>query len=182
MRLSEAIDRFQDRVGHGLAWLTAAMVAATVIVVVLRYGFGTGAIALQESVIYMNSLVFLAGAAWTFKENRHVRVDIFFSQMPRRMQIGIDFCGHLLLLLPMCVVVFVRSFDWVVASWRIGEASPEVGGIPAVYLLKTTILLMPSLLILQILAECIKLGLALRGGRDGRDEGDMRDGDARTSL
>lgn len=139
------------------------MVAATVAIVLLRYGFGIGAIALQESVIYMNSLVFLAGAAWTFKENRHVRVDILYSKLSRRSQIKIDLAGHLCLLLPMCLVVFVWSFDWVLASWRIREGSPEVGGIPAVFLLKTVILVMPSLLVLQIFSECIKLFGALRG-------------------
>lgn len=163
-RIAQAIDLVQDRLGQSLSWLTAAMVAATVVVVVLRYGFGIGAIALQESVIYMNSLVFLAGAAWTFKENRHVRVDILYSKMSRRTQIKIDLVGHLVLLLPMCILVFVWSFDWVVASWRIREGSPEVGGIPAVFLLKTIILVMPTLLALQILSECIKLFAALRGG------------------
>ena len=161
-RIAEAIDLFQDRLGQSLSWLTAAMVAATVIVVVLRYGFGIGAIALQESVIYMNSLVFLAGIAWTFKEDRHVRVDIFYSRMSTRSKNLIDLAGHLALLLPMCVVIFVWSFDWMLASWRIRESSPEVGGIPAIYLLKTLILVMPSLLVLQIISESIKLVMALR--------------------
>ncbi len=161
-RIAEAIDLFQDRLGQSLSWLTAAMVAATLIVVVLRYGFGIGAIALQESVIYMNSLVFLAGIAWTLKEDRHVRVDIFYSRMSTRSKNLIDLAGHLMLLLPMCVVVFVWSFDWMLASWRIRESSPEVGGIPAIYLLKTLILVMPSLLVLQIISESIKLVMALR--------------------
>lgn len=161
-RLAQWIDLFQDGLGHSLSWLTAAMVAATVVVVALRYGAGIGAIALQESVIYMNSLVFLAGAAWTFKENRHVRVDILYSRLSRRAQVKIDLAGHLLFLLPMCIVVSVWSFDWVVASWRIREGSPEVGGIPAVFLLKTIILVMPTLLSLQIFSECVKLFGALK--------------------
>ncbi len=161
-RIAEAIDRFQDLLGQSLSWLTAAMVAATVVVVALRYGFGIGAIALQESVIYMNALVFLAGAAWTLKENRHVRVDIVYSKLsPRRQQL-VNLIGHLALLAPMCVVVLVWSFDWVHASWRIREGSPEVGGIPAVFLLKTMILLMPALLLVQIVSECIKILLAIR--------------------
>ncbi|MCY4324192.1 MAG: TRAP transporter small permease subunit [Gammaproteobacteria bacterium] len=161
-RIAEAIDYFQDALGRSLSWLTAAMVAATVVVVTLRYGFGIGAIALQESVIYMNALVFLAGAAWTLKENRHVRVDIVYSKLsPRRQQL-VNLIGHLALLAPMCVAVLVWSFDWVLASWRIREGSPEVGGIPAVFLLKTMILLMPILLLAQIVSECIKIGLALR--------------------
>ena len=160
--IAEAIDRFQDVVGQGLSWLTAAMVAATVVVVGLRYGFGIGAIALQESVIYMNALVFLGGAAWTLKENRHVRVDIVYSKLSPRRQRYVNLFGHLALLAPMCVVILVWSFDWALASWRIRESSPEVGGIPAVYLLKTLVLVMPVLLLAQITSECIKIVLALR--------------------
>ena len=142
------------------------MVGATVLVVVLRYGFGIGAIALQESVIYMNSLVFLAGIAWTLKENGHVRVDIFYSRFSMRTRSLVDLLGHLVLLLPVCVVMFIWCFDWVAASWRIFEKSPEVGGIPAVFLLKTLILVLPSLLIAQVVSESIKRVLALRGSDD----------------
>ena len=160
--IAKAIDRASDVLGKSLSWLTAAMVLATVVVVVLRYGFGIGAIALQESVIYMNALVFLGGAAWTLKENRHVRVDIVYSKLsPRRQQL-VNLFGHLALLAPMCVVILVWSFDWALASWRIREGSPEVGGIPAIYLLKTMILLMPVLLLLQVASECIKIARALR--------------------
>lgn len=165
-RVAEIIDRFQDHLGRSLAWLTATMVAATVIVVLLRYGFGIGAIALQESVIYMNSLVFLAGIAWTLKEDGHVRVDIFYSRFPPRTRNLVDLVGHLALLLPVCAVIFVWCFDWVLASWRIREGSPEVGGIPAVFLLKTLILVLPSLLALQLVSESIKLVLSLRDGDD----------------
>lgn len=163
-RIAQLIDSFQDRIGRSLAWLTAAMVAVTVTVVVLRYGFGIGAIALQESVIYMNSLVFLAGIPWTLKENGHVRVDIFYSRFSMRTRNLVDLVGHLLLLLPVCIVIFIWCYDWVLASWRIGEGSPEVGGIPAVFLLKTLLLVLPSLLIVQIVSESIKIVLALRGG------------------
>lgn len=166
--IADLIDGFQDRLGRSLAWLTAAMVAVTLIVVVLRYGFGIGAIALQESVIYMNSLVFLAGIAWTLKENGHVRVDIFYSRFSMRTRNLVDLFGHLLLLLPVCIVIFIWCYDWVLASWRIREGSPEVGGIPAVFLLKTLLLVLPSLLIVQIVSESIKLVLALRTGGDSQ--------------
>ena len=41
------------------------------------------------------------------------------------------------------------SWDYVAASWSTGEASRETGGLPAIYLLKSLILLMPVLMLLQ---------------------------------
>ncbi|MEE3009018.1 MAG: C4-dicarboxylate ABC transporter permease, partial [Pseudomonadota bacterium] len=45
---------FTCGVGHLCAWFSLAMVLLMVLVVVLRYGFGIGNIALQESLIYLH--------------------------------------------------------------------------------------------------------------------------------
>ena len=122
------------------AWLTGLMVLTTVLIVILRYAFGTGAIALQEAVVY------------TLQVDEHVRVDLFYSRFSTRTRTLIDVVGHILLLLPVSATLFVLSLDYVEASWRIRESSPEVGGLPAVFLLKTLIPLSAALLFLQGLA------------------------------
>ena len=45
------------------------------------------------------------------------------------------------------------SWDYVTDSWSAREASPEPGGLPFVYLLKTLIPAMAMLLALQALAQ-----------------------------
>ena len=55
------------------------MVAIQFAVVVLRYLFGIGSIWLQESIVYSHAALFLLAAAWTLKNDGHVRVDIFYS-------------------------------------------------------------------------------------------------------
>ena len=79
LKLSDAIDRLNHFIGRSAAWLSLLMVIITLVVVVLRYGFQIGSIALQESIMYINALVFTLGAAYTLKEEGHVRVDIFYS-------------------------------------------------------------------------------------------------------
>jgi TRAP-type mannitol/chloroaromatic compound transport system permease small subunit len=49
------------------------------------------------------------------------------------------------------------------ASWRVGEASREAGGLPGLFLLKSVMLVMPVLLILQGVALAARSWLALRG-------------------
>ena len=49
----------------------------------------------------------------------------------------------------LCWFVFVYSWDYVNLSWRVMESSPESGGLPYLFLLKSLLLAMPILLALQ---------------------------------
>lgn len=153
--MAELIGKFTDLVGRAIAWLTAVMALATVAVVLLRYAFDQGAIMLQESVIYLHGVVFMLGIPYALKENAHVRVDLLYSRWSQRAQTVVNLCGHLLFLIPVALFIAVYSWDYVVASWRIREGSPEVGGIPAVFLLKSLLPLMAAMLLLQGLAEVL---------------------------
>jgi TRAP-type mannitol/chloroaromatic compound transport system permease small subunit len=149
--------------GRAVAWLTLLMVIITFTVVVLRYGFDLGSIAMQESIIYLHALNFMLGGAYTLKHDAHVRVDIFYQQMGPRRQAWVDLLGTLLLLLPVCGFIFWASWGYVADAWAVREASGEAGGLPFVYLLKSTLLLMPSLLIIQGAAIIMTSVLILRG-------------------
>jgi TRAP-type mannitol/chloroaromatic compound transport system permease small subunit len=137
------------------------MVAAVVIVVITRYFLQVGSIALQESVTYLHAIVFLLGIAYTLKQDGHVRVDIFYRQFSGRQRALVDFCGGLFFLIPVSVLIFYSSWDYVLASWAIGETSAENNGLPFIYLLKTLMILMPATLLLQGVAEILKSLLIL---------------------
>jgi TRAP-type mannitol/chloroaromatic compound transport system permease small subunit len=154
--MAEKIDRFTDKIGRSSAWLSLLMVLVTLTIVVLRYAFQLGSIALQESIMYINALVFTLGAAYTLKENGHVRVDIFYSQFSPRMRAVVDIVGVCLFLFLTLGFIAWSSWDYVAVSWRIRESSTEASGLPIVYLLKSTIFLLISLLALQGVSELIK--------------------------
>ena len=156
------IDAIIEISGRTVAWLSLGMVVITCTVVVLRYGFDTGAIALQESVTYMHALVFMIGLSYALKHDRHVRVDLLFSRLSERNRQRINLIGHLGLLLPICLVITMESFDYVMRSWAISEGSPEAGGIPGVYLLKTLIPLAALLLSMQAVSEVLRAYRQLR--------------------
>lgn len=142
------------------------MVLITFLVVVLRYGFDIGWIAMQESVTYMHGLVFMLGAAYTLRHNGHVRVDIFYRKMSPRGRGMVNLFGTLLLMMPMAIYIMTDSWAYVSASWDVMEGSREAGGLPGVYLLKTLLLVMPVLLVLQGVAEALRSLL----GMDDHDE------------
>ena len=156
--------RLVDGFERGVHFLTLLMVLITFAVVVLRYGFDLGWIAMQESVSYLHAANFMLGAAFTLRHDAHVRVDIFYQRFGPRGRAWVDLLGTILLLLPVCVFILVASWDYVRESWHLMEGSQEAGGIPAVWLLKSLLLAMPVLLILQGLAIAVRSLAVITGG------------------
>ena len=145
------LDRISTAIGKAASWLTLFMVIVTFIVVVLRYVFDIGFIWVQESIIWMHAVVFMLGAAYTLREDEHVRVDVFYRGMSARRQAWVDLLGVLVFLLPLCIFLAWNSIEFVLQSWRIGESSREPGGLPFPFfpMLKAVILLMPITVALQ---------------------------------
>jgi len=161
-----AIDRLNDIVGRGVAWLTLAMVLVTFVVVILRYVFAHGWVWMQESYVWMHGLIFMLGAGYTLLHNGHVRVDIFYGDASERSKAWIDLVGVFVILLPVCAVVWWSSFDYVSRAWAVREGSVEVSGIQAIYLLKTAILVFGTLLALQGISMAVRSLFVLTGTYD----------------
>ena len=141
--------RFVAAVGRSASWLTLAMVIFTFLIVLLRYGFNLGWIWLQESVTWMHAAVFMLAAAWTLQDDGHVRVDIFYRESSPQRKALVNLVGIALFLAPVCVFLIGVSWDYVAASWRLGESSREAGGLQAIFLLKSLILALPAMLLIQ---------------------------------
>jgi len=161
--LSQRLESFIEHVGRAIAWLTLAMVLIMFVVVFLRFVMDIGWIWLQESVNYMHAFVFMLGAAYTMKHDGHVRVDIFYRTMSAKKQAVVDLLGTLFLLLPFSIFVFYVCWDEVMKSWQALEPSQQAGGLDFAYVLKTSMILMPALLMLQGIAIVLQKLLILRG-------------------
>jgi TRAP-type mannitol/chloroaromatic compound transport system permease small subunit len=150
-------------VGMTAAWLALFMVLVQFALVLMRYVFGTGSLFMQESVIYAHAMLFMAAAAWTLADDKHVRVDIFYSVATPRRQAAINLFGVVFFLLPMCVLLWWVGYPYVARSWAVLEGSRETSGIPAIFLLKTFILVFTVTLALQGLALALKSVMTLLG-------------------
>jgi TRAP-type mannitol/chloroaromatic compound transport system permease small subunit len=159
------LDRISAAVGRAAAWLTLFMVIVTFVVVVMRYVFDAGLIWLQESVIWMHAAVFMLGAAYTLRDEEHVRVDVFYRKMSARRRAWVNMTGVVIFLLPLCLFLAWNSFDFVTQSWRIREMSRESGGLPypLIPMLKSILLLMPLAVALQGLSLFLASLRSLRG-------------------
>jgi TRAP-type mannitol/chloroaromatic compound transport system permease small subunit len=156
--IESLLERISDAIGRAASWLTFLMVIATFVIVVLRYVFGTSFIWLQESLTWMHAVVFMLGASYTLQHDEHVRVDIFYRDMPAGRRALVNLLGVLLFVFPLCVFVFYQSYDYVSAAWSLREISRDAGGLPypAIPLLKSLLLIMPVMVGLQGLALSLK--------------------------
>jgi len=159
------LDRFSEITGQFTAWLTLLMVVVTFVIVVMRYVFDAGLIWMQESVVWMHAFVFMIGAAYTLQRDEHVRVDIFYREMSARGRAWIDLLGVLVFLLPLCIFLALKAWDFVAFSWALAETSRESGGLPYPLLpmLKTVLILMPAAVGLQGMSLALKSLAIIRG-------------------
>jgi TRAP-type mannitol/chloroaromatic compound transport system permease small subunit len=166
-KVTQIINLFTDGCGKGIAWLILLMVLIQCLVVCLRYLFDIGSIALQESVNYIHACCFMLGAAFTYKENTHVRVDIFYRKMSEKNKHIVNIFGNLVFLIPLCIFILIITNDYVLQSWRIQERSADSEGLSYVYILKTLIPLMALTLFIQGLADTYKSFLLIRNKKIG---------------
>ena len=164
-KLYNTLHAINEVTGKAIAWLTLLMMLVTFSIVLLRYIFDLGWVAMQESVVYMHATVFMLGAAYTMKHQGHVRVDIFYQRFTMKTRAWVDLIGTLLLLFPVSIFIAWMGWEYVVDAWRVHEGSREAGGLPGVFLLKSLIILMPTLLIVQGLAMLIEQILVISGNQ-----------------
>jgi TRAP-type mannitol/chloroaromatic compound transport system permease small subunit len=170
LAVSQGIDAVTTVVGRVAWWMTLAMVLVGVLNVVTRYAGRSLGISLGGTIYivlqtYAYDFVFLMGAAYVFRKDAHVRVDIIFSNLRPRARAIVDVMGILLFLLPFSYMGLYFGQRYVATSWRQAEINLNAGGI-AVYPAKTLILVAFGLLVVQGVSELIKNLAFLTGHAD----------------
>jgi TRAP-type mannitol/chloroaromatic compound transport system permease small subunit len=155
--LANAIDQMNRAVASVIKWLALIMVLVQFCIVIGRYVFGVNSIAAQESVLYMHATLFMLGAGFTLLVDKHVRVDVFYAKASVQTRRRIDVFGHLFLLIPSMTALLYWSWPSVRNSWKILEGPISVGGIEAVFLLKSLIPAFCVLILLQSLSILIRM-------------------------
>ncbi len=156
LKIADILQFLPKFIGQWISWLALFLVLGVFLTVILRYLFHQPSIMLQEADMWLHSMVFMLGIAYTLAVDDHVRVDIFYRGASKKQQLWTDLLGSLFLLLPVAGYLWSNSWHYVMLSWKIGESSAEVGGLSHLYLLKTLLLLLPALLVLQGIAIILK--------------------------
>ena len=162
LKIADRLDALNEMLGKALGPLVIVLVLVQFALVIMSGVFHIGSIKLQESLLYINSLMFLGAAGYTLLHDRHVRVDIFYRDAPEQKKAKINFFGTVFLLFPFLVFVWAIAIPYVFSSWMNLEASFETSGLPVVYILKSFILLFAFSLSIQGISLGVRSYAALK--------------------
>ena len=150
------VDNINNKVGKLVSWLTLALVLLVCFDVLRRYFLNRTDAWIMELEWHMFAIIFLLGAAYTFKESKHVRVDLFYSQFSHKNKALLNIIGGLVLLVPFCILLIYITSSYAYDSYLLGEGSPDPGGLPHRFIIKSLIPFAFILLLLQAIAEVLK--------------------------
>ena len=167
LRISRAIDSFNERVGKTVAWAIVVAILVSAINAIIRRIFGVSSNAWLELQWYLFGGVFMLCAPWTLKANEHIRIDIVSNMLSKRKRDWIDLFGHLFFLFPFVAVMIYLAVPYFLRSYQSGEVSSNAGGL-LIWPAKGLILLGFCLLGLQWFSELVKRVAIMRGDLRGR--------------
>jgi TRAP-type mannitol/chloroaromatic compound transport system permease small subunit len=182
LKISQAIDRFIEKLGWLINWLVLLTVSIGFYNVIARYlgrfiSLKLSSNALIELQWYLFSMLFLAGFAYILKHGDNVRVDFLYSKFNLKQKSLVDFLGTVLFLIPFCILGIWVTFNPVLqswghlsdGSWGSWEISPDANGLPRAPI-KTMIPVGLGLLLLQSISQAIKYLAVLLGYEQVSDQ------------
>lgn len=153
-RIARFIEAIVEWAGRLMMVLVFAIVMLVATNVILRYLFAIGPVSLQELEWHLMVPVALIGSAYTLRHHGHVRVDIFYDGFGARTRAVVNLFSSIGLLVTSVLVVWL-SLNFVNQAYVIDEGSPDPGGLPHRFILKSMIPLGFGLLALQAVAHII---------------------------
>ncbi len=165
LAISRLIDRINEFIGKWISWAILISILVSSGNAVIRKTFNTSSNAWLELQWYLFGAAFLLAAAYTLKQNEHIRIDIVYGMFSRRVQHWIDLFGHVLFLMPFVVLMIFYFIPYVSLSLRSGEMSTNSGGL-ILWPAKSLLLIGFLLLGFQGISEIIKKIAVMTGRMD----------------
>lgn len=167
LRVSRVIDTVTEFLGKLLGVVVVLLVLLGVFNVITRYigpllGRNLYTQGAAEGQSYLFSLTFFLGFAYLLQRNGNVRVDFLYGKWSEKRQALVNLVGHLLFLVPFCVLALYVGWPVALRTFRTGETTGNAGGLQ-LYPLWFMFLAGLSLLLIQSLSEIIKHSALLAG-------------------
>ncbi|MGO4558012.1 TRAP transporter small permease subunit [Rhizobiales bacterium 3FA27D7] len=165
LALSRGVDRLNEIIGKWVSWLILVSILVSAGNAIIRKVFNISSNAWLELQWYLFGAAFMLAAAYTLKQNEHIRIDIVYGMWSRRVQHWIDLIGHLFFLMPFVLLMVYMFVPYTLHSFRSGEVSTNAGGL-IIWPAKAILLVGFFLLALQGVSEIIKKVAIMRGEMD----------------
>ncbi len=159
--LASGIDAFVDAVGGVVAWVCLAQVVLVGTNVILRYLLRIGPMELQELEWHMISPIALIGMCYALRHNDHVKVDIFYEKFRLRTRTLVNLAAAVITIV-ISVLIIDMATGFVGQAYFIDEGSPDPGGLPHRWLLRSFIPIGFTILAMQALSHMLGAVESLR--------------------
>jgi TRAP-type mannitol/chloroaromatic compound transport system permease small subunit len=150
------IDRFTDRTGTVISWLSVPLVFAVAYEVIARYAFNAPTIWVFDVTYMLYGTLFMLGAAYALHKGAHIRTDFFWEQFSIRRKGLIDALSYVLFFFPGFLAILVISSHEAIYAWQIGETSDQTAWRPILWPFKAVVPLACLLLLIQGFSEFLK--------------------------
>lgn len=148
-KCEKAVGRLVDGVGSVLAVALLLMVLNVAYDVMMRYFFRASSVGMQEMEWHLFGVIILFGVGFGLKNEAHVRVDFLYDRMQPTTRALINIFGTLLFLIPLSLLIFFGSFEFVRDAYISGEISEDPGGLSHRWIIKSMIPLSFGFLLLS---------------------------------
>jgi TRAP-type mannitol/chloroaromatic compound transport system permease small subunit len=162
LAFSRLIDTVNEAIGKWISWAIFVAVLVSAGNAVVRKTFNMSSNAWLELQWYLFGAAFLLAAAYTLKQNEHIRIDIVYGLFSRRVQHWIDLFGHVFFLMPFVILMIVYFTEYVELSYRTQEVSSSAGGL-ILWPAQSLLLIGFAQLGFQGISEIIKKIAVMRG-------------------
>ena len=162
------VNTVNENIGKATAWLTTILVLLVCGRVLGRIIFNSEPVWMPELEWHLFSLIFLLGAGYTLKHDKHVRVDLFYADFSEKDKALVNLIGSLIFLIPWCLLIMWVSYDYALGSLKTLEGSPNPNGLPYRFIIKFAITAGASLLFLQALALVADSILTLKYNKENK--------------
>ena len=163
LALSRAIDWINESIGKAVGWLILISIfVSSGNAVIRKIAPAYSSNAWLELQWYLYGAAFMMAAAYTLKQNEHIRIDILYGMWSRKTQHRIDLFGHIFFLLPFVALMVWLLIPYVTKSFHSGEHSSNSGGL-ILWPAKALLLIGFGQLLAQAFSEIVKKIAVMRG-------------------
>ncbi len=157
------IESFSVSIGYTAALVVVPLALATCYEVFARILFGAPTIWAFELGYTLMGIHFLLGGALTLQRGAHVRIDLVYSRLSPRFQALADLLLYVVLLVPCLYLLSERLTEYAIEAYYSGERSGNSAWNPVIWPFRAIIAFSFMLLLLQVIAECLKAIRIIRG-------------------
>jgi TRAP-type mannitol/chloroaromatic compound transport system permease small subunit len=107
LAVARTIDAVNAWIGRHAAWLIVASILISAANAIIRKLFNSSSNGWLEVQWYLFGATFMLCASWTLQRREHIRIDLLFARLPRRVRHWLELGGHVLFLMPFVLLMIV---------------------------------------------------------------------------